>query len=158
GELRAQIGARVQDRPSQAVRRHGEARLGARRHIRIAAPRAHRVVGAVVPLRQPAARARAEHPNLHIGVKSRRSRGKAAKRPRSDAKQSEGRSPSASELRARGPGWMEVVVVIPYLSPVVELYLQHLIPWDEYFALRKGSDVDARSERETLESILQTAA
>ena len=48
--------------------------------------------------------------------------------------------------------------MIPYLSPVVELYLQHLIPWDEYFALRKGSDVDARSERETLESVLQTAA
>jgi alkylation response protein AidB-like acyl-CoA dehydrogenase len=51
-----------------------------------------------------------------------------------------------------------VVVVIPYLSPVIDLYLQHLIPWDEYFALRKGSDADARGERETLESILQTAA
>jgi len=48
--------------------------------------------------------------------------------------------------------------VIPYLSPVVELYLRHLISWDEYFALRKGSDADAASERETLESVLQTAA
>ena len=48
--------------------------------------------------------------------------------------------------------------MIPYLSPVVELYLRHLISWDEYFALRKGSDADAASERETLESVLQTAA
>jgi alkylation response protein AidB-like acyl-CoA dehydrogenase len=48
--------------------------------------------------------------------------------------------------------------VIPYLSSVVDLYLQHMIPWDEYFALRKGSDVDARTERETLETVLQTAA
>ena len=48
--------------------------------------------------------------------------------------------------------------MIPYLSPVVELYLHHLIAWDEYFALRKGSDADSRTERETLETVLQTAA
>ena len=48
--------------------------------------------------------------------------------------------------------------MIPYLSPVVELYLRHLIPWDEYFALRKGSEVDPAGERDTLESVLQTAA
>ena len=38
--------------------------------------------------------------------------------------------------------------MIPYLSPVVELYLRHMIEWDEYFALRKGPGVDARTERE----------
>ena len=48
--------------------------------------------------------------------------------------------------------------MIPYLSPIVELYLRQLIPWDEYFALRKGSDADARTERETLETVLETAA
>jgi alkylation response protein AidB-like acyl-CoA dehydrogenase len=48
--------------------------------------------------------------------------------------------------------------VIPYLSPIVGLYLQHLIPWDEYFTLRGGADVDPRAERETLETVLQTAA
>ncbi|TMA35628.1 MAG: hypothetical protein E6J87_03100 [Deltaproteobacteria bacterium] len=58
---------------------------------------------------------------------------------------------------SEGPARLEVAL-IPYLSPIVELYLKHLIPWDEYFALRKGSDVDARTERETLESVLQTAA
>src|SRR4030095_1948428 len=56
-----------------------------------------------------------------------------------------------------GPARLEGAV-IPYLSPVVDLYLQHLIPWDDYFTLRKGSDVDPRTERETLETVLQTAA
>jgi hypothetical protein len=67
GELAAQVGTRVDDRPAHAVRRHREARLGPRRHIGVAAPRAHRIVAAAVPLRQSAARTRTEHPDLHCG-------------------------------------------------------------------------------------------
>ncbi|HKA14871.1 MAG TPA: acyl-CoA dehydrogenase family protein, partial [Myxococcota bacterium] len=48
--------------------------------------------------------------------------------------------------------------VIPYFSPVVDLYLQHMIAWDEYFDLRGGAQADPRAERETLETVLQTAA
>src|SRR5262245_50726227 len=33
-----------------------------------------------------------------------------------------------------------------------------MIAWDEYFELRGGSQVDARTERETIETVLRTAA
>jgi hypothetical protein len=48
--------------------------------------------------------------------------------------------------------------VIPYASAVIDLYLKKLIDWEEYYALRVGSDADAKAERETLESVLETAA
>jgi alkylation response protein AidB-like acyl-CoA dehydrogenase len=48
--------------------------------------------------------------------------------------------------------------MIPYLSRVVELYLQQMLPWDEFFELRGGLATDVRAERETLETVLQTAA
>jgi 3-(methylthio)propanoyl-CoA dehydrogenase len=48
--------------------------------------------------------------------------------------------------------------LIPYLSPIVDLYLRQMIPWEEYFALRGGPEVDPRAERETLETVLSTAA
>ncbi len=48
--------------------------------------------------------------------------------------------------------------MIPYLSPAVELYLERLIAWDEYFSLRNGGSPDVASERETLETVLRTAA
>jgi len=48
--------------------------------------------------------------------------------------------------------------MIPYLSPVVELYLRDMIPWDEYFALRDGSHTEVDPELETLETVLRAAA
>ena len=48
--------------------------------------------------------------------------------------------------------------MIPYQSAIVELYLRKLIDWDEYYALKTGPGADAKAERETLESVLATAA
>jgi len=48
--------------------------------------------------------------------------------------------------------------MIPYLSSAVELYLRQMLPWDEFFELRGGAGTDVRAERETLETVLQTAA
>jgi alkylation response protein AidB-like acyl-CoA dehydrogenase len=48
--------------------------------------------------------------------------------------------------------------MLPYLSPVVELYLKRLIPWDEFFELRAGPQADSSAERATLEDVLRTAA
>jgi alkylation response protein AidB-like acyl-CoA dehydrogenase len=48
--------------------------------------------------------------------------------------------------------------VIPYQSAIVELYLRKLIDWDEYYRLRAGPDADVKTERETLEGVLASAA
>jgi alkylation response protein AidB-like acyl-CoA dehydrogenase len=48
--------------------------------------------------------------------------------------------------------------VIPYQSAIVDLYLRKLIDWDEYYRLRSGPDADTEAERETLASVLATAA
>ena len=48
--------------------------------------------------------------------------------------------------------------MIPYFSPVVGLYLDKLLPWDEYFELRNGVGADLESERGTLRTVLETAA
>jgi alkylation response protein AidB-like acyl-CoA dehydrogenase len=48
--------------------------------------------------------------------------------------------------------------MIPYLSSAVDLYLERLIAWDEHFTLRIGGTPDVESERETLATVLQTAA
>jgi hypothetical protein len=48
--------------------------------------------------------------------------------------------------------------VIPYQSAIVDLYLNKLIDWEEYYALRVGADADAKAELATLESVLGTAA
>jgi alkylation response protein AidB-like acyl-CoA dehydrogenase len=48
--------------------------------------------------------------------------------------------------------------VIPYQSAIVDLYLRKLIDWDEYYELRNGAGADAKAERETLASVLATAA
>jgi alkylation response protein AidB-like acyl-CoA dehydrogenase len=48
--------------------------------------------------------------------------------------------------------------MIPYFSPVVGLYLDKLLDWDEYFELRNGAGADLESERGTLRAVLETAA
>jgi len=48
--------------------------------------------------------------------------------------------------------------VIPYDSPILSLYLNQLVDWDEYFAKRLGDGADRVAERETLATVLQTAA
>lgn len=45
-----------------------------------------------------------------------------------------------------------------YLNDGMLLYLDHLVDWDTYYRWRKGEDVDAASERETLRVICDTAA
>ena len=48
--------------------------------------------------------------------------------------------------------------MIPYDSPIVSLYLDALIDWDEYFAMRLGPGADLAAERATLASVLESAA
>jgi hypothetical protein len=48
--------------------------------------------------------------------------------------------------------------VIPYQSAIVDLYLGQLIDWDEYYRLRAGPGAEGKAERETLASVLATAA
>ena len=48
--------------------------------------------------------------------------------------------------------------MIPYFSPVVGLYLDKLLAWDEYFELCGGAGTDLESERSTLQSVLETTA
>ena len=48
--------------------------------------------------------------------------------------------------------------MIPYRSPIVDLYLNQLIPWEEFYTLRAGPDADVDAERETLATVLETAA
>ena len=48
--------------------------------------------------------------------------------------------------------------MIPYFSPVLDLYLDRLHDWDEYFELRGGVGADVESERGTLRTVLETTA
>jgi alkylation response protein AidB-like acyl-CoA dehydrogenase len=48
--------------------------------------------------------------------------------------------------------------VIPYQSATVDLYLDRLIDWEEYFRLRGGAKADVGAERATLQEVLATAA
>ncbi|MBW2315124.1 MAG: acyl-CoA dehydrogenase family protein [Deltaproteobacteria bacterium] len=48
--------------------------------------------------------------------------------------------------------------MIPYHSPIVDLYLKGMTDWEGYFTMRLGPDADVASERETLETVLETTA
>lgn len=48
--------------------------------------------------------------------------------------------------------------MIPYLSRSVDLYLNEMIAWDEHFSMRSGGTPDVKTERDTLETVLRTAA
>ena len=80
-DLRAQIGRGVEQRPALAVGRHGEARLRARTHARVAGPGEPADIAVTIPLRKAAARRRTEHDGgqTHLGGKRKRDQNSAGR-------------------------------------------------------------------------------
>src|SRR5581483_8308604 len=120
-ELRAHVGRRVQEEPADAVGADGRRRLPPGPHPPVAPPGGAAVRAPAVPLRQAAARRRAEHADDHRATPEDRPRPGSRRAPRSSRSRRRSARPSASAppraiITPRGRGFAPADTAAP-LTP-----------------------------------------